>query len=316
MAVFELAAAVKQRVLLNDASSRSTGRRSPRPPRRSDRPPLNSRPRPQPASPRECAPRTGAPLALAIAAGLAACFSAPPRPAPAPRSHRAAGAAGRRAVPDSVPDAVPRIEPRSRTAIRRSTMCSASATTYCPRASATVERGVASWYGPGFHKVRTSTGEPYDMYAMTAAHKTLPLARLRARHEFAERPQHRGARQRSRSVRRQSHHRSLLHRGSQARHVAQRYRHGRGSRRSTRRRPPVLDRLERPARRCTAPPGCRAGHRPAAAAAPAASPPASFTRSPLPVHPGRRVLRPRERRTPGGKTARRRYGQSVRARRS
>ena len=38
-----------------------------------------------------------------------------------------------------------------------------------------VERGVASWYGPGFHKVRTSTGEPYDMYAMTAAHKTLPL---------------------------------------------------------------------------------------------------------------------------------------------
>ena len=37
------------------------------------------------------------------------------------------------------------------------------------------ERGVASWYGPGFHKERTSTGEPYDMYGMTAAHKTLPL---------------------------------------------------------------------------------------------------------------------------------------------
>ncbi len=37
------------------------------------------------------------------------------------------------------------------------------------------ERGVASWYGPGFHKVRTSTGEIYDMYGMTAAHKTLPL---------------------------------------------------------------------------------------------------------------------------------------------
>ncbi len=37
------------------------------------------------------------------------------------------------------------------------------------------ERGVASWYGPGFHKVRTSMGEPYDMYGMTAAHKTLPL---------------------------------------------------------------------------------------------------------------------------------------------
>jgi len=38
-----------------------------------------------------------------------------------------------------------------------------------------VERGVASWYGPGFHEVRTSTQEPYDMYGMTAAHKTLPL---------------------------------------------------------------------------------------------------------------------------------------------
>ena len=38
-----------------------------------------------------------------------------------------------------------------------------------------LERGVASWYGPGFHKVRTSTGEIYDMYGMSAAHKTLPL---------------------------------------------------------------------------------------------------------------------------------------------
>jgi rare lipoprotein A len=38
-----------------------------------------------------------------------------------------------------------------------------------------VERGVASWYGPGFHAQNTSNGEPYDMYAMTAAHKTLPL---------------------------------------------------------------------------------------------------------------------------------------------
>jgi rare lipoprotein A len=34
---------------------------------------------------------------------------------------------------------------------------------------------VASWYGPGFHKELTSVREPYDMYGMTAAHKTLPL---------------------------------------------------------------------------------------------------------------------------------------------
>ena len=38
-----------------------------------------------------------------------------------------------------------------------------------------VERGIASWYGPGFHAASTSLGEPYDMYAMTAAHKTLPI---------------------------------------------------------------------------------------------------------------------------------------------
>ncbi|MCC7328890.1 MAG: septal ring lytic transglycosylase RlpA family protein [Gammaproteobacteria bacterium] len=38
-----------------------------------------------------------------------------------------------------------------------------------------VEQGVASWYGREFHGRRTSNGEVYDMYAMTAAHKTLPL---------------------------------------------------------------------------------------------------------------------------------------------
>lgn len=37
------------------------------------------------------------------------------------------------------------------------------------------ERGIASWYGPDFHGKRTSSGEPYDMYQMTAAHKLLPL---------------------------------------------------------------------------------------------------------------------------------------------
>ena len=38
-----------------------------------------------------------------------------------------------------------------------------------------VERGVASWYGKKFHGRKTSSGEVYNMYAMTAAHKTLPL---------------------------------------------------------------------------------------------------------------------------------------------
>jgi rare lipoprotein A len=37
------------------------------------------------------------------------------------------------------------------------------------------QRGVASWYGPGFHGRRTANGEVYDQYELTAAHQTLPL---------------------------------------------------------------------------------------------------------------------------------------------
>ena len=48
---------------------------------------------------------------------------------------------------------------------------------YCPMVSAEgfVETGIASWYGEKFHGRPTALGETYDMYAMTAAHKTLPL---------------------------------------------------------------------------------------------------------------------------------------------
>lgn len=44
-----------------------------------------------------------------------------------------------------------------------------------PTASGYSERGRASWYGTKFHGRPTSSGEPYDMYRMTAAHRTLPL---------------------------------------------------------------------------------------------------------------------------------------------
>ncbi len=44
-----------------------------------------------------------------------------------------------------------------------------------PSAQGYVEEGMASWYGSDFHGKPTSCGEPYDMWAMTAAHKTLPL---------------------------------------------------------------------------------------------------------------------------------------------
>lgn len=44
-----------------------------------------------------------------------------------------------------------------------------------PSAQGFVEKGLASWYGKDFHGRKTSNGEIYDMYAMTAAHKTLPM---------------------------------------------------------------------------------------------------------------------------------------------
>jgi rare lipoprotein A len=74
-----------------------------------------------------------------------------------------------------VPDAVPRVEPRS--ALGNPPFYEVDGRRYVVLHSAAgyIERGVASWYGPGFHGLRTATGEPYDMFAMTAAHKTLPL---------------------------------------------------------------------------------------------------------------------------------------------
>lgn len=44
-----------------------------------------------------------------------------------------------------------------------------------PVQPARVWEGVASWYGPGFHGRITANGEIYDMYGMTAAHRTLPI---------------------------------------------------------------------------------------------------------------------------------------------
>lgn len=76
---------------------------------------------------------------------------------------------------ESIPDPVPRSEPKSARGnpafydvLGKRHFVLASADGYH-------ERGVASWYGPGFHAASTSNGERYDMYAMTAAHKTLPL---------------------------------------------------------------------------------------------------------------------------------------------
>ncbi len=76
---------------------------------------------------------------------------------------------------DSIPDAVPRPEPKSRYGNPPSYEVFGQWYQTLATGRGYVARGIASWYGPNFHGRRSSSGEPYDMYAMTAAHKTLPL---------------------------------------------------------------------------------------------------------------------------------------------
>ncbi len=75
---------------------------------------------------------------------------------------------------DAIQDAVPRHEPLSKGGNKPYTVFGKI---YFPLKSARGyrARGVASWYGKKFHGNRTSSGETYNMYAMSAAHKTLPL---------------------------------------------------------------------------------------------------------------------------------------------
>jgi rare lipoprotein A len=75
---------------------------------------------------------------------------------------------------DRVPDADPQVEPLHRFANRPYVVFGRE---YVPATALRPyrERGLASWYGRKFHGEKTSTGDTYDMYAMTAAHPTLPL---------------------------------------------------------------------------------------------------------------------------------------------
>ena len=77
--------------------------------------------------------------------------------------------------PASVADALPRAEPLSRTG---NAPYQVFGVRYVPMSSVAVgysETGETSWYGRKFHGRTTSNGDEYDMFAMTAAHKTLPL---------------------------------------------------------------------------------------------------------------------------------------------
>ena len=115
----------------------------------------------------------------AIAAGLLSACS--PLPTRSERGARSAQGGSGAIVPpppsdaQSIPDAIPRAEPRSRFGNPSSYEVFGQRFDLLPTAAGYVERGTASWYGPGFHGERTSSGETYNMYLMTAAHKTLPI---------------------------------------------------------------------------------------------------------------------------------------------
>ena len=146
-------------------------------------------------------------VVLLAAIVLTACGSAPPRKAEAPRGKPApvveaqtiqiepVTQPAKQTIPqpgrggylegdgpgadapanlDATPDAVPRAEPLHPYANRQYV---ALGKTYTPLAAPGnfKERGIASWYGKKFHGQRTSNGDVYDMYGMTAAHPTLPI---------------------------------------------------------------------------------------------------------------------------------------------
>ena len=82
---------------------------------------------------------------------------------------------GRVAKAAKVPAAVPRKEPLSKYGNPTSYVVFGKRYYTLKTASGFNERGIASWYGKKFHGRKTSSGEVYDMYKMTAAHKHLPL---------------------------------------------------------------------------------------------------------------------------------------------
>ena len=79
------------------------------------------------------------------------------------------------AIPDLPDDPIPRPEPRSRYGNNPEYEVLGQRYRVMESSRGYRERGVASWYGTKFHGRLTSNRETYDMYAMTAAHKTLPL---------------------------------------------------------------------------------------------------------------------------------------------
>src|SRR5262245_25784387 len=108
---------------------------------------------------------------LLVFLALAGCSSAPQ--APQKGGYYKDDGPGEK-VPTNTADAVPRVEPLHKFANRP---YAAMGKEYVPMTSLQPfrQRGMASWYGKRYHGNKTSSGETYDMYAMSAAHPTLPI---------------------------------------------------------------------------------------------------------------------------------------------
>jgi rare lipoprotein A len=148
--------------------------------------------------------RAQRPLLLLLSLALAACETIPSSPSPGPTPGRAS--APPRVVPmpadnpqllqgpappgekdfaptpeeippgiENTPDAVPVLEPRSASGNSKSYEVLGRTYRVLDSSKGFRQRGYASWYGKKFHGRKTASGESYNMYKMTAAHKNLPL---------------------------------------------------------------------------------------------------------------------------------------------
>jgi rare lipoprotein A len=122
-------------------------------------------------------------LTLCLMAFLSACVKQPPLSTQKSKhqTHRTSkkattqDGAPKHPLPFFFQALLPKSEPMSRYGNPESYMVSGRAYKIMRSSSGYKAKGMASWYGTKFHKQRTSSGEKYNMYAMTAAHRTLPI---------------------------------------------------------------------------------------------------------------------------------------------
>ena len=107
-------------------------------------------------------------LALLVIVGCASQPLRVPEPRDGPPAHTPADLA-------NLPDPVPRKEPKSARGNPRSYTVFGKTYRVMDSASGYQATGLASWYGSKFHGRATSSGEPFDMFTLTAAHRSLPL---------------------------------------------------------------------------------------------------------------------------------------------